>query len=255
MKNIAIITGASRGMGREFVRVLALRDEIEEIWALARNEEKLKELSMCCDKKIKCIPMDLSETGNIIAFAETLKEADVKVRYLINNAGFAKFCSYGDISIEESLNMINLNISGVVAMGLVCIPYMEKGSHIINIASQAAFQPLPYQNIYSSTKAFVKNYSRALNVEVKDKGITVTAVCPGWMKTDLFERANVGASKATRNFNGMVTPDKVAKKALRDADSGRDISVYGFYIKMCHLMAKVLPQKIMMKIWLKQQGM
>lgn len=118
MKNIAIITGASRGMGREFVRLLALRDEIEEIWALARNEEKLKELSMCCDKKIKCIPMDLSETGNIIAFAETLKEADVKVRYLINNAGFAKFCSYGDISIEESLNMINLNISGVVAMGV-----------------------------------------------------------------------------------------------------------------------------------------
>lgn len=101
----------------------------------------------------------------------------------------------------------------------------------------------------------MKNYSRALNVEVKDKGITVTAVCPGRMKTDLFERANVGAGKATRNFNGMVTPDKVAKKALRDADSGRDISVYGFYIKMCHLMAKVLPQKIMMKIWLKQQGM
>ena len=72
--------------------------------------------------------------------------------------------------------MIHVNIDAVVAMGLVCIPYMKKGSHLINIASQASFQPLPYQNIYSSTKSFVRNYSRALNVELKEKGIYVTAV-------------------------------------------------------------------------------
>lgn len=78
--------------------------------------------------------------------------------------------------------MIHVNIDAVVAMGLVCIPYMKKGSHLINIASQASFQPLPYQNIYSSTKSFVRNYSRALNVELKEKGIYVTAVCPGWIK-------------------------------------------------------------------------
>ncbi|MDO4501309.1 MAG: SDR family NAD(P)-dependent oxidoreductase, partial [Erysipelotrichaceae bacterium] len=165
----------------------------------------------------------------------------------------AKFCSYDDLSVDESINMIDLNISGVVAMGLVCIPHMEKGSHIINIASQASFQPLPYQNIYSSTKAFVRNYTRALNVELKDKGVTAIAVCPGWMKTGLFDRGLIGAKKATKNFIGMVTPDVVAKKALSDADKGKDMSVYGLYVKMCHLMAKFLPQKIMMKIWLMQQ--
>ena len=103
------------------------------------------------------------------------------------------------------------------------------------------------------SKAFVRNYTRALNVELKDKGVTLTAVCPGWMKTGQFDRGLIGAKKATKNFSGMVTPDVVAKKAVSDADKGKDMSVYGLYVKMCHLMAKVLPQKVMMKVWLMQQ--
>ena len=149
--------------------------------------------------------------------------------------------------------MIDLNVSGVVAMGLVCIPYMRKGSHIINVASQAAFQPLPYQNIYSSTKAFVRNYTRALNVELRDKGIIATAVCPGWMKTELYDRGIIGAERATTYFSHMVKPSVVARKALHDADMGRDISVYSFYVKFCHLVAKILPQKMMMRLWMIQQ--
>ena len=150
--------------------------------------------------------------------------------------------------------MIDLNISGVVAMGLVCIPFMDKGSHIINIASQAAFQPVPYQNIYSATKSFVKNYSQALDVELKDKGIKVTAVCPGWIKTDLYKRACINADKGTKKFVFMVTPDVVAKKALKDAYKGKDISVYGLYVNVCRLISKILPEKIIMKIWLLQQN-
>ena len=110
--------------------------------------------------------------------------------------------------------MIDLNISAVVALGLVCIPYMEKGSHIINIASQASFFPLPYQNIYSSTKAFVRNYTRALNVELKSRGIYATAVCPGWMKTGLFDRGLIGAKNGTNKFSGMVTPMLLPPKHL-----------------------------------------
>lgn len=144
--------------------------------------------------------MDLSENNSAKLLAAELATANTEVKYLINNAGFAKFCSYDDISIDESLNMIDLNISAVVSLGLVCIPFMKKGSHIINIASQASFFPLPYQNIYSSTKAFVRNYTRALNVELKDKGITATAVCPGWMDTGLFARGVIGAEKGTKFF-------------------------------------------------------
>lgn len=253
MKNIAIVTGASSGFGLEFVKLLLQKDNLDEIWVVARSEDKLNELSQTYGNKIKVHAMDLSHIDNIKAFGENEELKNSNIKYLINNAGFAKFCSYGDLSADESVNMIDLNISAVVAMGLVCIPHMTKGSRIVNIASQASFQPLPYQNIYSSTKAFVRNYTRALNVELKETGITATAVCPGWMKTGLFDRGIIGAEKATKKFVNMVNPDVVAKKALADADKGKDISVYGIYVKLCHLMAKLLPQRVMMKVWLLQQ--
>lgn len=252
-KNIAIVTGASSGLGKEFVKLLSAKKGLDEIWIISRNEEKLKKIQKRYGEKIVVYPMDLSSLENIKTFGENPSLKNCNIRYLINNAGFAKFCSYDDISIDESINMIDLNISGVVAMGLVCIPHMKKGSHILNIASQASFQPLPYQNIYSSTKAFVRNYTRALNVELREKGITATAVCPGWMKTRLYDRGIIDAKKATTNFTNMVTPDVVAKKALADTEHGKDMSVYSTYVKTCHTIAKLLPPKTMMKLWLIQQ--
>lgn len=252
-KNIAIITGANGGLGKEFVKLLTKESDISEIWAIARNKEKLNQLSSEYGNKIEIIPMDLTDRSNYPELKKRLNGSNINIRYLVNNAGFAKFCSYDDIDIAESLNMIDLNISAVVALGLLCIPHMERGSRIINIASQASFFPLPYQNIYSSTKAFVRNYTRALNVELCDRAITATAVCPGWMKTGLFARGVIDAKKGTNNFSGMVTPDVVAAKALNDAKKGKDMSVYGLYVKSTHLMSKLIPQKLMMKIWLMQQ--
>ena len=254
-ERIAVITGASGGFGREFTRLLSADREIDGIWAIARNQAKLDQLKADFGEKIKTFSIDLSDTKAILGFKEVLDKEKPEISYLINNAGFAKLCAYSDISVLESVNMIDLNCGGVVAMGLVCIPYMSAGSRMLNVASQSAFQPLPYLNIYGATKAFVRNYSRALNIELKERGITVTAVCPGWMDTDLIDRARVGAKKAPRKFAGMVTPGKVAKKALSDAKRGRDISVYGAYVKFCHTLAKVLPQRLMMKIWLIQQGL
>ena len=253
-KQIAVVTGANGGLGKEFVKLLAADPEIEEIWAIARNQEKLKQSALELGAKIRIFSMDLTARENTKRIAEELEKSGVTVKYLVNNAGFAKFCSYDDISVEESLNMIDLNISAVVALGLVCIPHMERGSHMINIASQASFFPLPYQNIYSSTKAFVRNYTRALNVELKEKGISASAVSPGWMKTGLFDRGLIGAKQGTHNFSGMVMPDVVAKKALLDAGKGKDLSVYGLYVKSTHLLSKITPQRLMMKIWLSQQG-
>lgn len=253
-KTIAIVTGASGGLGLEFVKILMKKPELDEIWIISRSQEKLEKIQKKLGDKIRCFPMDLSELANIKQFGANQELESCNIKYLINNAGFAKCCSYEDLSLDESINMIDLNVSGLVAMGLICIPHMKRGSHIINIASQASFQPLPYLNIYSATKAFVRNYTRALNVELKDKGIVATAVCPGWMKTGLFDRALIGAKKAPKNFKGMVTPDLVAKKAMMDADKGKDLSVYSLYVKTGHLVAKILPQKAMMKVWGIQQG-
>ncbi len=254
-ERIAVVTGASSGFGREFTRLLSADGEVDGVWAIARNQAKLDQLKADFGEKVKTFSIDLSDTKAILGFKEVLDKENPEIAYLINNAGFAKLCAYSDISVQESVNMIDLNCAGVVAMGLVCIPYMIRGSKMLNVASQSAFQPLPYLNIYGATKAFIRNYSRALNIELKERGITVTAVCPGWMDTDLFDRARVEAEKAPKKFIGMVTPGKVAKKALTDARRGRDISVYGAYVKFCHVMAKFLPQRLMMKIWLIQQGM
>ncbi len=252
-KKIAIITGANSGLGKEFLKLLYREKEITEVWAIARNKERLDQLVNEYGSKIKVFSKDLSKLEEVKSLDYLLKKEDVCIKYLINNAGFAKFCSYHDLSIEVSINMIDLNISAVVAMGLICIPYMKKGSHIINISSQASFQPLPYQNIYSSTKAFVRNYTRALHVELKDKGINAIAVCPGWMITGLIDRGVIGAEKGTNNFSGMVSPNLVAKKAVKESKKNKDISVYGIYTKSSHLLAKLLPQKLMMQVWLRQQ--
>ena len=252
-KKIAIITGASSGFGKEFVKLLLDEPEISEIWAIARSGDKLWQLSQEFGPKIVAIPADLSDKESYDTLRKRLETTHVSVQYLVNNAGYAKLCAYDDLSVDESLNMIDLNIGAVVALGLICIPHMPSGSHILNIASQASFFPLPYQNLYSSTKTFVRNYTRALNVELKERGGCATAVCPGWMKTALFDRCLIGAKKAATNFFGIVEPDVVARKALKDAKKGKDISVYGLHVKLTHLLSKLLPQRVMMKLWLRQQ--
>ncbi len=249
MKNIAVITGATGGFGREFIKLLLKKEYIDEIWAIARNNDKLLNLINEFGSEIKVFSYDLSNLDCIKNFQTKLND-DIKIKYLINNAGYAKFCSYEDLNTDESLNMINLNVSSVVAMGLICIPYMSKGSRIINISSQSSFLPLPYLNIYSATKVFVRHYSRALNVELKNKNITVTTVCPGWMKTNLYDVARVnGAKKVISSFDGITTPDKVAKKALDDADKGKALSIYGFFSNATHIAGKILPQSLLMKLW------
>lgn len=252
-KNIAVVTGASGGFGKEFARLLCRKDDLDEIWAVARSADKLAALQAECGSKIKPVASDLSLRDSFDRIAALLQEEAVTVRYVINNAGFAKFCAYDDLSIDESRNMIDLNVNAVVTLGLLCIPYMTAKSRIINVASQASFQPLPYMNLYAATKAFVRNYTEALNVELKSAGITATAVCPGWMQTDLFARGDVPAKKKPTVFSHLSDPALVAQKALRDADKGKAISVYGAYVKFCHLAAKLLPHKTMMKLWLRQQ--
>lgn len=252
MKNIAIITGASGGLGREFVRILF--PEAGEVWAVMRNRAHADQLFIEYGPKLVPLCLDLSKRESLSAIEDMLSAGEYNVKYLVNNAGYAKFGNYADVDLNESLGMIDLNVSALVGLGLVCLKHMSAGSRIINIASIASFQPLPYMNLYAATKAFVRNYTRALNVELKERGITATAVCPGWMSTGLQERGEIGATKGVTRFRHLTLPRDVAEKAVRDAGKGKDISVYGGYNKVCHLASKTFTQKYMMRLWLKQQG-
>lgn len=252
-KHIAIVTGASGGFGKEFVRILSQKEDIAEIWAIARNEDNLNMLKETYGDIIRVVPMDLTDRSNFERISEMLGSEDVRVRYLVNCAGFAKFCAYDDIDVDVSLNMIDLNVCAGVAMGLICLPYMQEGDRIVNVSSQSSFQPLPYMNLYAATKVFMRHYTRALDIELRERGIKAISICPGWMRTGLYDRADIGAKKGTNKFVDMHDPDVVAQKAVKDADRGADISVYGLYTKFTHIASKLLPQSILMKLWLMQQ--
>jgi hypothetical protein len=254
MKQIAVVTGASSGLGREFVKLLCREPDLDEIWLIARSKGKLEAMVSRSGGRLKSVPLDLSEQKSIDAFAEMLNAQNVLVRFLVNSAGYGKFGSYSDLSVEQTRNMIDLNISGTVGMCLACIPHMKKGGRILNIASLASMTPLPYLNVYAATKAFVRNYSRALNVELREQGIRVTAVCPGWMDTGFIANAQTGAEHSPKVFAAITKPDGVAVKALRDAKNGRELSVYGFFPKLTYLGAKLLPQKFIMQSWLQMQA-
>ena len=154
---------------------------------------------------------------------------------------------YNEFSQEEINSHITTHCTANVVLSNLCIPYMQKGSHIINMASQSAFQPVPYINLYAASKAFVRSYSRALNVELKGKGIVSTVACPGWIKTELLELERNGKQIY---FPAIALPEDVAKKTLKDAQKGKDMSVYGTYVKYMHLLAKIFPHILVMRTWL-----
>lgn len=246
-KRIAIVTGASRGIGKEFVKQL-LSKEIDEIWAIARNEGKLGILRKELSEKIIPISKDLSILAEMNSFKEMLEKENPVVVWLVNNAGTAKMGLYDDFQVEEIERSISLNCSAVAVLCTMCIPYMEHGSRILNISSAASFQPMPYLNLYAASKVFVRYYSRGLNAELKRKGISVTAVCPGWVDTELLMK-EINGKKV--KFPGVVPPASVVKKALKDGAKGKDMSVCSLYVKWEHLFTKLFSEKTAMNVWLK----
>lgn len=246
MKKIAIITGASGGIGQIFVRELK-KEALDEIWVIGRNEERLLALQKEFGEKIVPMSKDLTKDIDIMAISDLLKEQEPSILWLVNNAGSARMAPVTEFSVSEIKQTIDLNCKAPALLINICIPFMEKGARILNISSASAFQPVPYINLYASTKAFERSYSRGLNAELKSSGITVTAVCPSWVDTEMLSK-EIDGKKV--HFPGIVAPEKVVKKALKDAKKGRDMSVCSFYVKCQHLNVKLLPQKLTMKIWL-----
>ena len=149
--------------------------------------------------------------------------------------------------------MIDLNCRALVQITQLTLPYLEKGAHVIQIDSLSAFQPVPYLGVYGATKAFVLSYSRSLNAELAPREIHMMAFCPGWVKTEFFDHAEQTSKTAVTYFNQLFTAREVVACALRDSARGRDVCVPGFRIKLQVLLTKLLPHRLVMRIWLKQQ--
>ncbi|MBP5606412.1 MAG: SDR family NAD(P)-dependent oxidoreductase [Ruminiclostridium sp.] len=246
MSSIAVITGATGGLGQEFVSEV-LKENIDEIWAVARNENKLNELKAKFGDKVRPVRCDLSDPEDLCGLFSLIENEKPDIRLLINNAGIGKMGASTEFTDDEIVREIDLNCKAVCLLCNHAVPFMSAGSRILNISSASSFQPVPYINLYAASKAFVRSYTRALNVELKVKGIVCTAVCPGWIDTDMLEKEHNGKPV---KFPGLVSPHRVAVQALRDSAKGRDMSVCTFFVKYEHYLSKVLPHRWLMKIWM-----
>lgn len=256
MKNIIVVTGASSGMGKEFiVQILEKESNIDEIWAIARNEKALNDLKKEISDKIAPLKLDLSKEEDLLKYKEKIEKEKPNVIILGNCAGFGTFDHSENIDTNIKLNMIDLNVKAPVALIDYTLPYMNNNSKIMNIASCAGFQPIPYINDYAATKSFLLSYSRALNQELKYKNIHVLAVTPYWTKTAFFNRAiDKEKKEVVINYNAMYESKDVIRKAIKDLyNPKKDISCYGFINNFQKILTKLLPHKLVMKVWLNQQ--
>ena len=248
---IAVITGASSGMGREFVLQLNRQKKFDEIWVIARRADRLEALRDEVDVPIRAISLDLTKEESIVEYQALLEKEQPIVDVLVNASGVGRFGTFADMDLETMYRMIDLNSKAYVGMTYATLPYLQSGSEIYQLDSLSSFQPVPYICVYGATKAFVLSFSRALNVELKKKGIRVMAVCPGWVKTEFFDHAVT--DDTITYYNKIYKPEQVIARALRDMKRGKDVSICGFRIRAQVLFTKLMPHRLIMKIWCKQQ--
>ncbi|MBO5746330.1 MAG: SDR family NAD(P)-dependent oxidoreductase [Clostridia bacterium] len=250
---IAVFTGASSGMGREFVKQICAEERFDEVWVIARRLDRLEELKNEIDQPLRCISLDLLKRESYDEYKALLEQHKPEVQVLVNASGFGRFAAFADIPLDDQLDMIDLNDKALVAITHITLPYLVRGSRVYQVDSLSSFQPVPYIGVYGATKAFVLSFTRAINAELRHTGIKMMAVCPGWVKTEFFDHAVTDESVITY-YNKFFTSEEVVKRARYDMKRGKDVSVCGFSIRAQVLLTKLLPHRLVMKIWLKQQG-
>lgn len=252
----AIITGASSGMGREALLQISDRfGGIEEIWAVARRKDRMEELRGQIGVPLRVFALDLADRGSDAVLKEALEKFQPDVKLLVNAAGFGKIGPAGgtenradEKALEEETGMVAVNCEAMCAVTNLVLPYMSGQGRILQFASSAAFLPQPGFAVYAATKAFVLSYSRALNAELHSRGIVVTAVCPGPVRTEFFQVAETGAKMPFYKNLFMARPRSVVKTAIRDSMMGKSMSVYGVSMKAFCILSKVIPHSLLLRV-------
>ena len=246
---IALITGASSGLGREFARLLA-REAVDELWLVARRGERLRELSAELAVPCRIFALDLTQEASLEELSAALAAEPVVVRYLVNAAGFGRIGMAEDIGPGVTGRMVDLNCRAAAELTELVLPYMTKGSHVIEIASCAAFQPIPYLAAYAASKAFLLSYSRALAAEVSSRGISVTAVCPYWIRDTEFISVAKQTDKAGlfKGFPFSTTQKAVARRSLWAADHGFTVFTPDPISTLHRLVTAILPHSWMIAL-------
>ena len=252
MKEIIIITGAGSGLGREFALQLPAFVPADEIWLMSRNAEKLRQTEELIKRKVnpgrnikpRIFPADISGKTGVHAFAKLLQDEEMaaeglRIKALVNNAGFGTYGPVMETETEDQLDMIELNALTPAGFCMAGIPYMEKGSVIINTASLAAFAPLGNFAVYAATKAFLHSFTTALAAETADRGIRICSVCPGPVATNFAAVASKGARMEVK---GGADAAKTAAHAIRAALAGKHTSLMLLKWKLKAFLSRFIPR-------------
>ncbi len=249
---IAVITGASSGMGREFVRQFDRKETFDEIWVIARRAERLEELKQDCATPLRPVVLDLTAEESVTRYRELLEKEQPEIGLLVNAAGCGVFGPFAEKELDKLLASARLNSLTLTAMCHVSLPYMKKDDAIVNMGSNSAWQPVPWQAVYGASKSYVLSLSRALWRELKPRGIHVMCVCPGWVKTEF--QATARHDDYIRYVDRWYGPEEVAAQAMRDLKKKKLVSILGHPVRRQVRLVKFLPVKLVMKIWCRQQG-
>lgn len=244
-KNIVMITGASSGIGMEFaLQIDAHLRKTDEIWLIARSRQKLKTLAGGLRNNIRVVAMDITVEAQIDRLRDMLREERCRIRMLVNSAGYGVIGDVAELKLQEQTGMIRLNCEALTAVTRCCLPYMSRGSRIIQMASSAAFVAQPGFAVYAASKAYVDSFSLALREELKGRRIYVTSVCPGPVDTPFFTIAERHGNGLSVKKLTLVDPERVVAKALRDACLKRPRSVCSLPIQAFEALCKVLPHTL-----------
>ena len=247
---IAVITGASSGLGTEYAKAVdKMRNDIDEIWLLARREDKLLEVASLLNTKTRAVKCDITNDEQLNNFINLLKSENAEIKLLINNAGFGKLGYFYDISTEDNAGMIRLNCEALTVMTSVALPFIKENGEIINTCSIASFAPNSRRAVYSSTKAFVMSFSRALRQELKGRKINVLSVCPGPMNTEFLSVAGIGKGDS-KTFDTLPRDNakKVAEHSLKASKKKKAVFCDHIFYKFYRVISKILPTSLVMKM-------
>ncbi|HTR63247.1 MAG TPA: SDR family oxidoreductase [Candidatus Binataceae bacterium] len=246
----ALITGASSGLGEEFA--IQLAREKHDLVLVARREDRLRDVADRARSlgagKVTVIASDLGRADAAADLFRQVGAAGIAVDYLVNNAGFGTRGRFDQVPLDREIEEINLNVSALVALSRLFLPAMvaAKTGTIINVASTAAFQPVPWMATYAATKAFVLSFSEALSTELQGTGVTVLALCPGPTRTEFQQVASVEHS-GVPSFAYMDAPT-VVRQAIESAKRGKAVRINGVINTIMAQSTRFVPRGLVRRI-------
>ncbi len=243
--SVAVITGASSGLGVCYVdAVTKLFPEIEELWLIARREERLKEVARKYpDKHCVIIPMDMADMNSYQLLEQKVKAENPQIKVFINDAGIAGGAPFENMELERMMGIIDLNCKGATAITKVFLPYIVDGGTILEVSSTSAFVPNTGLIVYSASKSYLSALTLGLREELKNRHINACAMCPGYMITEMTG----GEPTKGQSHLPIVDTKAAALKSLKAAKKGRAVYTTGAFYKGYRLLAKILPHTLLVK--------